>query len=836
MNQTEKKKALREIGLTPKYQKQLTPEQQDRAINMGPNFSGLNPNIVVQMVKKKVPGEVTPVATPKKIASPKAEAVAPKTTAEVAAAPKAVAEAPAPAKATAALPEQPKSPRWEDIPNWKKEGAKVDYPVRAREVDGKAEVVIQMANGDTLPLTVDAKLVPNLTKDWADTTLPFEIDGGSGLASIPGRKDLYTRAEKLLGPEVADIPTQVKATTRKEARAMAKEIEEPKELADIRSNDPDMLDWDSLKDDAINTYAKNPNKKDWDAEMAKKINKKKKGGFFDTDVITRVLSSVWNSLKGVFDNIVERYQSSRFSSTRGAVGDLAGKGGGKLELSKKDKSVASPEPVARTPEMESKADSLFDEVGGNKNKWAAAMRKQYGKENKETFDQLWSEINSPRAEAKLGDALPNTPANGQFYVIEGRTADGRRVKYKLDPRTNKQPIIAELQKIDGEDVVFLEADRMDTVGGNQGGPDFPNLLDNQIVITLPDGRSFKGVWANLGLSQVTALSNKVQKTTSGRALVTTMTPDAHRSNKDMVRKIATAFDSANLRPEENTIVRAMFGLQEFAVKVGNVQSKLQANINRLQKIKNGEFDFDSGSTMSEKYQAYRNKTPAEIDAEIKANQAKIDKTKKIYANEFDLNERITKAKLNRKVDKFDEIVADVGNEPWFKKLIGQENVISESIHRIDSSFNSRKAIAKRLQGLPFGPDVKAMLNKNASYQGAKNGDVVGVVQLSKDKDVRAVYFGKKKSQESKMTASERYIRDELLKAGYKPHGSYDWVMLGPGNADNFTLSKPIDATDVIGDYQAKNPKKTIREGTKETVLGTIKKTKAPIRLKVPKTK
>jgi hypothetical protein len=76
------------------------------------------------------------------------------------------------------------------------------------------------------------------------------------------------------------------------------------------------------------------------------------------------------------------------------------------------------------------------------------------------------------------------------------------------------------------------------------------------------------------------------------------------------------------------------------------------------------------------------------------------------------------------------------------------------------------------------------------------------------------------------------LRDQFLASGtFKAHPSYDWVMLGPENADSFILDAPADPLKLFPDYAKNHPNPKVKKGSKETVVGTMKKSKIPLVLK-----
>ena len=113
-------------------------------------------------------------------------------------------------------------------------------------------------------------------------------------------------------------------------------------------------------------------------------------------------------------------------------------------------------------------------------------------------------------------------------------------------------------------------------------------------------------------------------------------------------------------------------------------------------------------------------------------------------------------------------------------------------------------------------------------------DIVGAVQLSKNKDIFAVYFGNDPKEEAAMSDSERQIRDKLrADPNFVEHEAFDWMMLGPENADNFIAESSLKPEELLPDYRSKHPKASVKDGSEETVLGAMKKN-AEIPLSVKK--
>ena len=86
-----------------------------------------------------------------------------------------------------------------------------------------------------------------------------------------------------------------------------------------------------------------------------------------------------------------------------------------------------------------------------------------------------------------------------------------------------------------------------------------------------------------------------------------------------------------------------------------------------------------------------------------------------------------------------------------------------------------------------------------------------------------------------MSENERYLRDQFLNnSKFRAHPSYDWMMLGPENGKSFILETPVDPINLFPNYASEHPKKTVQTGSKETIVGTMKKSKRPLIINLKK--
>jgi hypothetical protein len=434
------------------------------------------------------------------------------------------------------------------------------------------------------------------------------------------------------------------------------------------------------------------------------------------------------------------------------------------------------------------------------------------------------------SDRKRGQAMPdavhgdNTPLPPQvpdrgFYVIGTKpTADGRVLEYHLDPATTIQPRVADIESIRGEQVAMLEADRHNTRGDNMGGPLHPFLISNQTIARLLDGRGFKAVWANMNSAFVTRAKNIVKNTTAGHALIQIMKENAHRSNRKFVMDVTSEIDArrANMTSEQADFLHVLLELGAI-----NPQGRINQAYSRIRRASDAALEGEA--TMAEVAEAQR-----DYDQTFDKYQPMVEFLNRISP----LKSHATRGRSKEFAGEFASVVSKHGSTPWYSSMASKYRNTKFVDEAARFSFKQRGAAMDRITGIPFAPDVKAMLKNSMDFVNGQNLDVVGVVQLSKDMDAFAVYFGKNPKEEAKMSANERMLRDQFLASGtFKAHPSYDWVMLGPENADSFILDAPADPLKLFPDYAKNHPNPKVKKGSKETVVGTMKKSKIPLVLK-----
>jgi hypothetical protein len=413
----------------------------------------------------------------------------------------------------------------------------------------------------------------------------------------------------------------------------------------------------------------------------------------------------------------------------------------------------------------------------------------------------------------------NIPQRGYYKVATKPTDDNRVLEYEVDPQTTNMPDVGRIEDLDGQQVGMLEADRHNTRGSNMGGPLHPFLISNQAVATLPDGRSFKPVWANMNSAFVTRAKNIIKNTTSGYALIQIMKEEAHKSNRKFVQDVMGEIDSIKSSIKPNRL-DALHVILEVGAKNPN---KFLTQYNALVKLL--EDDIISQEDFDE-IVAYDDIKKNIIKYKPMMDFLKPLGTIKSYATRGDI------ASSNKL---FDQHVSKYRNQKWYKNIVNKykNKTFVEEASRF--TFNQRGSAMDRIDGIAFIPSVSEKLMESMDFNNGLNLDIVAAVQLSKDMDAFAIYTGNDSRQEAKMSKNERYLRDQFLKnKQFKIHPSYDWMMLGPKDGRSFVLETPIDAVKLFPDYAANHPKKSVREGSKETIVGTMKKSKIPLIIKIKK--
>jgi hypothetical protein len=415
----------------------------------------------------------------------------------------------------------------------------------------------------------------------------------------------------------------------------------------------------------------------------------------------------------------------------------------------------------------------------------------------------------------IGKKLPSKfPDRGYFKIATKPTEDNRVIEYEVDPKTTVLPRVSDISSISGEQVAMLEADRHNTRGSNMGGPLHPWLKSNQAIAKLPDGRGFKPVWANMTAAFVTRAKNIIKNTTSGMALIQLMKEKAHKSNRKFVQDVMSEIDSTSASiPQER--LDALHVILELGAK--NPAKHLKRYKKAQSLLKDNEIT-QSEFNLIERFEAKN----------IEKYKPSVDFLGALGS----MKSQATKGNIEGFDKAFDAHISKYKDQDWYKKIVNKykDKTFSEEASKF--TFNQRGSAMDRIDGIPFIPSVAQRLLESMDFNKGKNLDIVAAVQLSKDMDAFAIYTGNDPKQEAKMSDTERYLRDQFIKnPKFRIHPSYDWMMLGPEDANNFILETPRDPVTLFPDYASSHPKETVRTGSKETIVGTMKKSKIPLILK-----
>ena len=420
--------------------------------------------------------------------------------------------------------------------------------------------------------------------------------------------------------------------------------------------------------------------------------------------------------------------------------------------------------------------------------------------------------------------------------------NGKKVRFKFDPTLLEKPETKDFAKEHaGKRIQLAMADRHTATGGDMGGVLYPWLKSNQVTIIGDDGIEYKAVWANNAWKPVLSMRKKAFDQGIFDLAVYIMGPDAHGSNLRTVRTVSNEVDHANISPDYKDVLlyAANYGVKRFntshytaeIAKKNKILSEVKSDIqkskdqNEIDKLKKQEVKISKEiDAADKKLQSYKLS-----EEEIKL--AAILKNYKSATTRLKNNTGTEKGVKTHKsaLDKFIK-------SPAFKKI--KKEIHNKQMINLGNSFDERKAAVNATYGIDAnGFDTESVMQELADFDGADINQIVASVELSKNPELFAVYLGDDPKQAKFMTAQEAEAAQQLkADPNFVAHESYEWVMLGPKNGNNFLNSNPKKAVEYFPDFARQYKEKTgkLQGVPQETsIMGAMRDSGAVI-LELPK--
>jgi hypothetical protein len=319
---------------------------------------------------------------------------------------------------------------------------------------------------------------------------------------------------------------------------------------------------------------------------------------------------------------------------------------------------------------------------------------------------------------------------------------------------------------------------------------------------------------------VTRTKNRWFKDNATYAVIHLMDDIAHSSNKRVARIVDEAWTRANLSDYEQRIVAVAMQSAITAEQKAGYNVKITQAKSR---IKSGKLTPEKIASENKAIADWLNERDAlswtGIDLEIAKKITQLKSAQTRLQNKTGNQAGLDKAKQSLR----DYLDAEPAHAAAFDS-ISKKGASLKVSDNIGNTFKSRGAAIQGLLGIAFDKfNPSDLLKKTEDFQGSENMDLVAAVQLSKNKDIFAVYFGDDPKEEAAMSASERKVRDKLrADPSFVEHEAFDWMMLGPKNADNFLAESSLKPEELIPAYRNQHPKTSVKNGSAETVLGAMK--------------
>lgn len=412
----------------------------------------------------------------------------------------------------------------------------------------------------------------------------------------------------------------------------------------------------------------------------------------------------------------------------------------------------------------------------------------------------------------------------KYAKVEYTDANGKKHSFSFDPDYLVEPKFVDfIKEFKGQRGILAEADRHRATGGDMGGPLYTALKTNHIEVIGPDGKKYRGKFANMNLTQMTKLKNKVINHKTGQIFVHVMDEEAHKSNKRTARALDKMMRDANLSKEQQEIIH-------LSMQYGKIRLK-QAEINKsINKINEKINELTQEGKITPEDISKAEKEISELNKELenitpKGEEAVIYDTIKRYGTAHatvNRSKKVGKSKVT--MDAEFQKIKDLSTTETYKKMIGKDNsnFISDNI---GATFDERAAAIGNIIKYKFGDfNPKRYLKDTMDFPEANNLDIVSTFEVSQNPDFFAVYFGDDPKQEAAMSTAEREARDTLKNdPNFVAHEAYDWMPLGPAKGKDFIATTPIQAEAFFPGYRKASTNKNVKRGRPETVAGSMKR-------------
>jgi predicted GNAT family acetyltransferase len=401
--------------------------------------------------------------------------------------------------------------------------------------------------------------------------------------------------------------------------------------------------------------------------------------------------------------------------------------------------------------------------------------------------------------------------------VEIDIGDGRKMSFSFDPEYLEVPQFKDIiEELKGEAVILLEADRQRATGGDMGGPLHPFLKSNQVTITGPDGIEYKAVWANMTSTFVSGAKNRLADHGAKYAVVHLMDSIAHKSNKRTARTLDKLMRESNL----NEFQKEIISLSMQAGIIAGKKAALSAGITALNRaLKDSSLTKEQitkiNNIIKERIKQRDALTPTGVYGDI------YKKVSNIKTAQSNLNTgRWKQSSLDNAVENLKQFTKTKEYKELLKK--NKSLYISDNI---GETFNDRGSAIGSILSFKFDKfDPSRVMRESSDFREGENLDIVTAVELSQNPDMFALYFGKDPKEEAAMSPAERKARDEMrANPNFVEHEAYDWVMLGPKDGNNFLVKKPVKPEQIFKNYRKVHPKKSVKEGSDESVAGAMRK-------------